>query len=734
MLKKGLLSLLAVICLLLPAAALGEWMSVAQNDRFILNYDPAESQIMLQDLTTGAEWRSTPANIADDKIASGMNKINRQSDLLITYHNPTFVTNQVNSYTGSIKNGDFTWKQIENGVEIRYFFPKQGFLIPVRYELEKDCLKASVITGEIQEDLWSLSDDPETVAKAANNKEKLSVMTISLLPFMGAADTQDQGYLVLPDGSGALMHFNNGRGNTAYYQQDVFGRDATLSVKRAATRTYQLNMPLFGMIKNGLGMMAVVENGEYQAQLNAAIAGQLTGYNNAYFTVTYINMESNTLMAGSNSSKTVTLAANTFRDMGDFTVRYYLLDKQDADYTDIASLYRSQLGLRDLQADEAPVVQVKMIGSIPSIKTFIGIPYNSVTVLTSYKDAGKVLDDFHASGVDRLSLQYIGWSKQSVRGKIVTGLELDNRLDGKSGFDQLMKSADAAGDQVSLTVDLCNLYKNGNGFWSLFSAANNINSTARQMNEYLMSTGVKDPAGKTWYLLRPDKVVEASERAASGLSGQKYGLTLNALGNTVYSSLGKKGISRTQAGKYWRSALEKLSQSIPWLAAEKPNAYAFPFIRQADDVPLASSRYDVIDEDIPFYQLVPHGAFIMYSEPLNEWGSLDDAILRLAEYGVYPSWRLIARDPALLSGTDGADWYSTSLSAWYDDVIDVDVRLKELGRYAAMRMVSHERPAKDVSVTTYENGDRVYVNYGTKDVTVQNVTIPARSFTIKEVD
>ena len=734
MLKKGLLSLLAVICLLLPAAALGEWMSVAQNDRFILNYDPAESQIMLQDLTTGAEWRSTPANIADDKIASGMNKINRQSDLLITYHNPTFVTNQVNSYTGSIKNGDFTWKQIENGVEIRYFFPKQGFLIPVRYELEKDCLKASVITGEIQEDLWSLSDDPETVAKAANNKEKLSVMTISLLPFMGAADTQDQGYLVLPDGSGALMHFNNGRGNTAFYQQDVFGRDATLSVKRAATRTYQLNMPLFGMIKNGLGMMAVVENGEYQAQLNAAIAGQLTGYNNAYFTVTYINMESNTLMAGSNSSKTVTLAANTFRDMGDFTVRYYLLDKQDADYTDIASLYRSQLGLRDLQADEAPVVQVKMIGSIPSIKTFIGIPYNSVTVLTSYKDAGKVLDDFHASGVDRLSLQYIGWSKQSVRGKIVTGLELDNRLDGKSGFDQLMKSADAAGDQVSLTVDLCNLYKNGNGFWSLFSAANNINSTARQMNEYLMSTGVKDPAGKTWYLLRPDKVVEASERTASGLSGQKFGLTLNALGNTVYSSLGKNGISRTQAGQYWRSALEKLSQSIPWLAAEKPNAYAFPFIRQADDVPLASSRYDVIDEDIPFYQLVTHGAFIMYSEPLNEWGSLDDAILRLAEYGVYPSWRLIARDPALLSGTDGADWYSTSLSAWYDDVIDVDVRLKELGRYAAMRMVSHERPAKDVSVTTYENGDRVYVNYGTKDVTVQNVTIPARSFTIKEVD
>ena len=37
-------------------------------------------------------------------------------------------------------------------------------------------------------------------------------------------------------------------------------------------------------------------------------------------------------------------------------------------------------------------------------------------------------------------------------------------------------------------------------------------------------------------------------------------------------------------------------------------------------------------------------------------------------------------------------------------------------------------------VKTYENGDRVYVNYGTTDVTVQEVTIPARSFTIKEAD
>ena len=732
MLKRILTVLIVALCLLLPAAALGEWESVAENERFTLCYDPQESQIMLKDAKTSTEWRSTPADIDQDKIASGMNKINRQSDLIITYHNPTYVTNQVNSYTGSIKNGDFTWQKIDNGIEIRYFFPKQGFLIPVRYQLEADGLKASVLSEQIREDLWTLSEDPAEIEKASAKKEKLSVMTVSLLPFMGAAGAQDEGYLVVPDGSGALIHFNNGRGDAAVYQQDVFGRDSTLSVKKAATKTYQLNMPLFGMVKNGLGLMAVVEQGEYQATLNAAVAGQLTGYNNAYFTVTYISMESNTLMAGSNSSKSVTLAANTFRDMGDFTVRYHLLDKENATYADIAAAYREQLGLHDVKAEEARFTQIKMVASIPSIKTFIGIPYNSVTVLTSYKEAAQTLNSLHSAGVNGVTLEYTGWSNQSVKGKMVTGLALDNRLDGQSGFDQLLKAAESTGSTVSLAVDLVNLYKNGNGYWSLFSATDNVNSTARQMNEYHMSTGVKDPSGKTWYLLSPDVVPEVSGKLAANLAGKGTGVSLIALGNTVYSSLGKHGISRTQAGAYWKQALEALHGSIPYLAAETPNAYAFPYIQQADDVPMASSRFDVTDTDIPFYQLVTHGAMVMYCEPLNERGSTDTALLRMAEYGLYPSWRLIARDPALLSGTDGADWFSMSLSAWQEDVVRIAKQMEALAPYAALRMTGHEKISADVSVTTYENGDRVFVNYGKTDAIVDGVTVPAHNYTIKE--
>ena len=730
--KKSWIVLLLVLCLILPAAALGEWVNVAENDRLTLSYDPEVSQIMVEDRATGAFWRSTPEDISEDTIASGMNKINRQSDLIVMYHNPTYVTNQVNSFTGSIKNGDFAWKQIENGVEIRYYFPKQGFEIPVRYTLEKDGLKASVLSEQIREDIWTLSEEPEEIEKAASGKEKQSVMNVALLPFMGAAGSADEGYLIVPDGSGALIHFNNGRANAAVYQQDVFGRDSTLSVKKAATKTYQVNMPLFGMVKNGLGMMAVVEQGEYQAQLNAAAAGQVTGYSNAYFTVSYINMESNTLMAGSSNSKSVTLATNTFRDMGDFTVRYFLLEKENATYSDIAALYREQLGLENMK-EVFPATQLKMVASIPSTKTFIGIPYSSVTVLTSYEDAAEALADFHAAGLGSLSLQYTGWSNQSVKGKMVTGLSLDGRLGGNGGFRKLTEAAEKNGDRISLTVDLLNLYKNGNGYWSLFSATDNVNSTARVMHEYLMSTGARDPSGKTWYLLSPDKVAEAAGKLASGLASEKTGVTLSALGNMVYSSLGKNGISRTKAGAYWQQALENLS-SLPYLTAENPSSYAFKYLRQLDGAPMASSRFDVTDTDIPFLQLVVHGSMVLYSEPVNELGNPEDAVLRMAEYGLCPSWRLISRDPALLSGTDGADWYAMSIGEWKDDVLRVARDMERLEPYAGMRMIGHERLENNLSVTLYENGDQVFVNYGSEDAQVGDVTVPARGYTVKEVE
>lgn len=721
MMKKFLILLL--LCLL-PVMAFAEVILVAENDRLELHYDTVESQIILKDKLTQEEWRSTPDDIAQDKRATGVNKINRQSDLIVQYHNTSYVTNQVNSYTGAIKKGDFTWELIENGVAIRYYFPKQGFVIPVQYVLEEDCLAASIISEGIEEEVW---EDPDT-----DPEKKQSVMNVALLPFMGAAGSDDEGYLIIPDGSGALIHFNNGRTGAAIYQQDVYGRDDALTIRKAATTTYDVNMPLFGIVRNGRALMAVVENGDYQAQLNAMVNGQLTGYSNAYFAAQYIHMEANTIMPGSEHSTDVMLPTNTFRDMGNFTVRYYPLAAENATYADVAAAYRAQLGLKESIADAA-TQQLEMVASIPSIDTFLGVPYKSVRVLTSYEQAAQTLRDFAAEGLNDLTLRYTGWSKQSVRGKMVTGLDLDNRLGGKKAFDGLRQAVKETGAEMVLAVDLIDIYEDGNGYWSLFAATDSVNSTAKQVPEFLQSTGYQDPEGKPWYLLSPDKVPEAARKLAENLSGQVDGVSLSMLGNTVYSSFGKTGISRTSAGMYWQQALETLSGKIQTLSAKTASAYAFPYIEQVDATPCASSRFDVTDMEIPFYQMVTHGAMVLYTEPANEDGNVRKALLRAIEYGMYPSWRVIAGDTALLSGTDYASWHAASLDAWREEIKNTAAWMAPLGVYAGMQMTGHEQVTATLSVTTYANGDMVLVNYGSEDAEHLGVTVPALGYAIKEV-
>lgn len=719
--KKFLILLL--LCLL-PVVAFAEVILVAENDRLELHYDTVESQIILKDKLTQEEWRSTPNDIAQDKRATGVNKINRQSDLIVQYHNTSYVTNQVNSYTGAIKKGDFTWELIENGVAIRYYFPKQGFVIPVQYVLEEDCLAASIISEGIEEEVW---EDPDT-----DPEKKQSVMNVALLPFMGAAGSDDEGYLIIPDGSGALIHFNNGRTGAAIYQQDVYGRDDALTIRKAATTTYDVNMPLFGIVRNGRALMAVVENGDYQAQLNAMVNGQLTGYSNAYFAVQYIHMEANTIMPGSEHSTDVMLPTNTFRDMGNFTVRYYPLAAENATYADVAAAYRAQLGLKESIADAA-TQQLEMVASIPSIDTFLGVPYESVRVLTSYEQAAQTLRDFAAVGLNDLTLRYTGWSKQSVRGKMVTGLDLDKRLGGKKAFDGLRQAVKETGAEMVLAVDLIDIYEDGNGYWSLFAATDSVNSTAKQVPEFLQSTGYQDPEGKPWYLLSPDKVPEAARKLAENLSGQVEGISLSVLGNTVYSSFGKTGISRTSAGAYWTDALKTLSGSMQNLSARTASSYAFPYIQQVDSAPCASSRFEVTDMEIPFYQMVTHGAMVLYTEPVNEDGNVRKALLRAIEYGMYPSWRVIAGDTALLSGTDYASWHAASLDAWREEIKNTAAWMAPLGVYAGMQMTGHEQVTATLSVTTYANGDMVLVNYGSEDAEHLGVTVPALGYAIKEV-
>ena len=109
------------------------------------------------------------------------------------------------------------------------------------------------------------------------------VRVIQLLPFFGAADSQESGYIVLPDGSGSLMRFNNGKSSFPQYNKSVYDMDLVDSDLTAIQYAETVRLALFGIMREKTGILATCERGASLANLVADVAGRNNSYNFAYF-------------------------------------------------------------------------------------------------------------------------------------------------------------------------------------------------------------------------------------------------------------------------------------------------------------------------------------------------------------------------------------------------------------------------------------------------------------------
>ena len=83
------------------------------------------------------------------------------------------------------------------------------FHVPIEYTLDGDNLVVRVPASEIRY--------PKDVLNAEGQKVTYPLVSIDVLPYLGAADNTADGYMFVPDGSGALIRLNNNKtGLNAY--------------------------------------------------------------------------------------------------------------------------------------------------------------------------------------------------------------------------------------------------------------------------------------------------------------------------------------------------------------------------------------------------------------------------------------------------------------------------------------------------------------------------------------
>ena len=708
----------------LASSAENELVKVSENANFVLYANFSNGEAAVEDKRTGTTWYTNPADKSEDGLAAGFNKNALQSVITMVYTTSVSVDMTCGGFMSSVRKDGLYYRVDPDGSVIFYFdFPNEMISIPIRYRIEEDCFTAEVIAHGI--------------AEYGTNVIK----SIDLLPFFGAGGSKEEGYLLVPDGSGALIHFNNDRLTAKSYSKPLYGFDNGTSDKimgGAASSAYftlseNQQLPVFGVSKGDQGFLAIVTEGAARAGINANVAYKYTLYNTVWPTYNFHTIGT-VRQTQKDGSENITSAPEKKTEVWEnFKVSYHFLDAGSNTYADMAALYRNWLmenkGLTPLAEGGDLPLYLDLYGYIEKTKSFMGIPAELRISIAPVEDVNALLDTLQIPGI---VVNYNYWSSGSYFDRIPTKLTPDSKVGSRKELLELQARLESQGGGLFLSADLLNVYKTGRGISQYGSVLRNAANTNQRQYAFSLSSAMVDSRYDAWYLLRPSLIGQTLTDYAGKFTAKGYtGLSLESAGAMLYSELSSTGIGRNQMRSIMESTFSTVAQTTGALMLTTPNDYAAVYADHLLQTPTKASNYDIEDESVPFYQMVFHGCADYSLSPVNLSSNPADTTLKHLEYGAAPMWSLITRNTDELIGSRMDRLYSADAAVWTDFIPVQYKQLNEaLGGLRTEYIVGHEILSKDLRTVTYSDGTVIHINYGTAPATVNGIRLPAKGYAV----
>ncbi|MBR5164786.1 MAG: hypothetical protein IKW87_04420 [Ruminococcus sp.] len=682
---------------------IGTYRQCAENDSYILLVDDRLGNLGLKNKATGYIWWSSPLGAARDKVATPLLVNELRSSNTLRYGIPSKRSNN-NVLRSGTDDCEIKVSDVKNGVKVTYYYNKAGFSFPVEYTLEEDCLKASLKVSDIKEP-----------------KDEKIATEVTLMSSFGAASDTEDGCFVIPDGSGALVRFNNNKTmDTNAYQERVYGNDVTVVPTSRGAVTEQIYLPVYGIVKEDNAMLVVASKGDSNAYISAQVSKQSnSSYNLCNFT--FILRGTDTFYMSGNNSDKLTVFENGDIKSDDIELRYYPISKKGASYVDVADRYRQYLIEEDGVEPKSSraAMYVDLYGGTLKKKPVLGIPVTLKQPVTKYDEALEILTELKNKGVDDMVVSYNGWTNDGIRRKVDTGASPSGTLGGKSGFNKLTDFIGENGFEFYPASSSRDFYS-GNGYYSFTSTCVRVSGSYSRIVSYDRAYGIPDGFKKNMSLLSPSYYGEVYGDIASSYA--KAGLTGAAVDNaalSLYGDYGKKGISRYKAMTLAEEAFGKLSDSLDnGFIADGANAYALPYVSHITNVPLSSSRFDIFNEDVPFYQIVMHGLVPYSTTPVNGDADPSQLLLMAAATGSSLSYDMIYNETSKLKDTDYDRYYYANYHYWADTAAEEYKLLAPLLDSVSDSTITGYDVSDDGSLitTTFSNGTVVKTDLVNKTV------------------
>ncbi|MBR5295202.1 MAG: hypothetical protein IKU24_01275, partial [Clostridia bacterium] len=483
--------------------------------------------------------------------------------------------------------------------------------------------------------------------------------TIQILPFLGAgrsgseeAIRSDEGYNFIPDGSGATIAFDQNKkytqvSGTLYGSDFGFYTSATPS-----TASYQIwRAPVYGTVMESKmniyrdvldaegnvvkdeegnvqreiaeertakqGYVAFITEGESLTRIDAISGTGIHEYHAVSTTFFARQTDSYPLDGITVSGGTAVYTKAIDRKyVGNYTIKYRMLQGDDANYVGMANTYRAFLEkngvLKKLDnEDENIKLYMDLLGAIDTTKTILGVPVETKADLTTFEDAKTILSELKEAGVSSQAIRYLGWMNGGMKSTVPAQVKVVKQLGSKKELKDLISYVQGEGNDIYLDLNFSytNVTKMFDGYNEKEDAAKTIDGNAAYFQTYnpivqAYNTQVAFVLSAktigTYYDKIAEKYADLFGEGAKTVSVGTLGYALNSSQDEDFP------LNREDAKDYTVFGLENIKEDFDSLLVEKGNYYTWQYADTVLDIPLDSSNRNTTTAEVPFLGILLH--------------------------------------------------------------------------------------------------------------------------------
>jgi hypothetical protein len=302
--------------------------------------------------------------------------------------------------------------------------------------------------------------------------QRWRLMSVELLPHLGATPAGAPGYLVIPSWSGAVYYFDrrHPRANRGFdgpgfadpgseaglrvrwgYRPDAPAEYGSMVYGVQAAWEDQLQQPVYGTVRARGGLMGVLLSGEYDMELRAR------------------RHQGPRRTASVNPVFHYRRFWHSKLDRVDRRVRLIALDRAQASYAGIGRLFREYLvrerGIETLRQRAAANEAVAYFMDSAYVRIMMGMKEAAIDgsgPMRSYQSWDQVaaaIPLFRAAGFEKISFIFVGANYQGHDGAHPTVFPLEKAHGGEKAFRRMLKQLTAAGYRAAFHLNYKDCYR-----------------------------------------------------------------------------------------------------------------------------------------------------------------------------------------------------------------------------------------------------------------------------------